>query len=47
MHPRYMQTIAEQAGEPDGLTDWDEEQEIASTAFLEMPCGDEPRTAVD
>ncbi|SBT44447.1 hypothetical protein [Micromonospora narathiwatensis] len=34
MHPRHMRTIAEQAGEPDGLADWDEEQEIASTRLL-------------
>ncbi|WP_433392671.1 hypothetical protein [Micromonospora sp. KLBMP9576] len=34
VHPRHMQTIAEQAGEPDGLADWDEEQDIASTRLL-------------
>ncbi|MFG1779201.1 hypothetical protein ACGFIG_22600 [Micromonospora sp. NPDC049048] len=34
VHPRHMQTVAEQAGEPDGLADWDEEQEIASTRLL-------------
>lgn len=34
MHPRYMQTFAEMAGEPDGLADWDEMQEIASTRLL-------------
>lgn len=34
MHPRHMQTVAEQAGEPDGITDWDEEQETASTRLL-------------
>ncbi|MFE9204267.1 hypothetical protein [Micromonospora sp. NPDC007230] len=34
MHPRYMETIAERAGEPDGFPDWDEVQEIASTRLL-------------
>jgi hypothetical protein len=34
MHPRYMQTLAELAGEPDGVADWDEEQDIASTRLL-------------
>ncbi len=36
MHPRYMQTIAEMAGEPDGFADWDEVQEIASTRLLRV-----------
>lgn len=36
MHPRYMQTIAEMAGDPDGLADWDEVQEIASTRLLRV-----------
>ena len=34
MHPRYMQTIAEQVGEPGGFPDWDDAQEIASTKLL-------------
>ncbi|WP_143659136.1 hypothetical protein [Streptomyces sp. SA15] len=29
-----MQTLAELAGEPDGVADWDEEQDIASTRLL-------------
>ena len=34
MHPRHMQTVAEQAGEPGGIADWDEVLEIASTRLL-------------
>jgi hypothetical protein len=34
MPPRLMQTIAEQAGEPGGLEDWDSEQDIVSTRLV-------------
>lgn len=34
MHPRHMQTIAERAGRPDGLPDWDEAQRVPSTRLL-------------
>jgi hypothetical protein len=34
MRPVHMETLAELAGEPDGVADWDEEQEIASTRLL-------------
>ena len=40
MHPRHMLTLAELAGEPGGLPDWDEEQEIASTRLLLITSND-------
>ncbi|MPY59335.1 hypothetical protein FNH08_19855 [Streptomyces spongiae] len=35
-----METVAEQADEPDGIADWDEEQEIASTRLLLLTSND-------